>query len=494
MSCPGTFLFGQRHASPGGRIRDAPDVDPNAAFLRPPCATCASIPGALVSRALLLEVAADALPPRDDGSRWDAAMFARSARKMADTDAADGDLWAVSSTTEGTKLLLVFLNALRKKAWLRAAQLAGFSPALSEPAADYTPLFPSPAGGMSPHPSPQPPALRQQDPSFSPDVLADAALRLSLLLGRLAGSPPPPVPDLARLLDAWLRQWHIAVSSGRIVPLTDAGAVVQGGALVEEAGDDEGEEGFFPRGEGEGTAVGSVVAAVGMYLRDRLAHGAQVPQGTVFATCCGRASPFGPAGPAEPHPVCTSFASVPVCARHPHDLAACKECAEAGKAGVSEALAVVGVEKKADGKFVGDFVAVGSAGAKMNLNPLAVLSFISMLPGKYFDLPAPSAPTTLSDLLALYPPPPPAPSALPSPILDLAPDLPEDIWSDTLESLYDFCCAGQAALGVPGHAGFAGVLAPRGGPGGREVYGADVADGAGEEAGLPPGQKAGTHA
>lgn len=112
----------------------------------------------------------------------------------------------------------------------------------------------------------------------------------------------------------------------------------------------------------------------------------------------------------------------------------------------------------------------------------------------------------LSSLLARFPlsalPTPPIP---PSPLMEMTPDQPENVWTDPLSNLYGYAAALQASLGIEidanrdgGIGRFRDVLVVRGveESSTREIYGAEVGDGAKKTKGEDKeavGIKVGTH-
>lgn len=149
-------------------------------------------------------------------------------------------------------------------------------------------------------------------------------------------------------------------------------------------------------------------------------------------------------------------------------------------------------------------------------NPLSVLTFISMLPSKYFNVdmePASDSTATqgfanLASLLARFPLASiPSTSATTSPLMDFVdPEASENIWTDPLSNLYGFSAALQASLGIETDANKDGgigklrdLLVVRGveAISTNEIYGAEIAteaEGGEQVAGKEPiGAKVGTH-
>lgn len=358
MSCPGSFLFGQRHSGGADASLNAtadalpsicglnglllPDARGSAPSLL--CASCSRIPAALVSRDLLIAVDigklrvnvgdaddllgrmesaeaawADRLERRlalysakegvlkkaakeslDRIGRAKAALiaglvtpevFGHLARKLADEQDKEQDLWVICPGSKAdlgpenagkNVVILIFLNSIRLHNWRRSFKIwAGekeAATALVSLPDEYLPLYPSPVDGISFTKG----AVKQDKaialsaaPSFDFDVLHDSATRLSLLLHGVLGIPPSQAVtgEILNLLLKWLTAWYSALVSTELVPMTKAGAVVQGGALVgnghPEEEDEEADE-FFPtpiENASEGIAVGTVLTATALVMK-----------------------------------------------------------------------------------------------------------------------------------------------------------------------------------------------------------------------------------
>ena len=348
MSCPGSFLFGQKHT--GGHDAAAtasadalPSMSGLNGLLLPDsrgsspsllCASCSRIPGALVSKELLIAVDLAKLPAsavdleellgrmesseaawkerlgrrvgayssKDEitlkasesakerlekarnaamAGSWSPELFGHLARKLADDQ--EQDLWILAADKDASfggksVVILLFLNSVRLHNWRRNFKLwAGeASSAIVGLEEDYLPLYPSQTDGISLSKTTTTSSTsgpKPQAPLLDPSVLTDSALRLSILLHSILGLTPSSnvTRELGALLATWLRSWYAAVVSKQLVPITKAGTMVQGGALVgTSAGEEEEADDFFPQAmgeENEGPAVGTVLNAIAMVLK-----------------------------------------------------------------------------------------------------------------------------------------------------------------------------------------------------------------------------------